>query len=192
MVVDYNDLFELLQAALGAPGLPEKLRTTLQRAKTFVFLGFQFDKWYSQLLLRLLSGEKAIRKYALNTQLADAQTHTFLVKQFEIAFLGDEDFFFQRLYDECAHKGMLRELTEPNSPLARRVIRLVQEGDLNKAIECLKEVQTSAPHLQDNVTSVSARLTRLNQGKMTIDSRDYNTEYNRITDTILQITRELP
>lgn len=194
LVLDYDDLFRLLQATLGSPGLPEKLRTALQRAKTFVFLGFQFDKWYSQLLLRLLSGEKAIRKYALNTEIADADTETFLVQQFEIAFLGDDQAFFQHLYQCCERQGLVRELSEPNSPLARRIIRRVQEGNLGEALSILGSETLGSAAAQKDSVLLSAQYANLLQERARgiLDSRDYAVRYNRLADSILELSRILP
>lgn len=194
LVLDYEDLFRLLQAGLGAPGLPEKLRAALDRAKTFIFLGFDFEKWYSQLLLRLLTGEKAIRKYALNTQIAESQTHTFLVKQFEIAFLGDEMAFFEHLYQECQQRLKLRQLTEPNSPAARQVIQLVQEGEPERALEVLKGLPGLDSSIANDIVMLSARYLNLkqNQEKGLMDSRDYWPEFNRIIDAILELSQHLP
>lgn len=193
LVLDYDDLFQLLRATLGAPGLPEKLRTALQRAKTFVFLGFQFDKWYSQLLLRLLSGEKAIRKYALNTEVADAETETFLVQQFEVAFLGDGQSFFQHLYKSCERQGLMRELSEPHSPLARRIIRQVQEGNLSEALSILNSGAARNETRQDGAL-LSARYANLTKERArgVLDSRDYAVSYTRLADAILELSRTLP
>lgn len=88
LVLDYDDLFSLLSALLGSPGLPAKLDKAVKDAKHFLFIGFDFDKWYSQLLLRLLSGKKAIRKFAIDPYLKEENTTVFLVKQFGIEFIG--------------------------------------------------------------------------------------------------------
>lgn len=56
LVLDYDDLFRLLEGMLGAPKLPEKLLARLKDTTSYLFLGFPFDRWHTQLMLRLCSG----------------------------------------------------------------------------------------------------------------------------------------
>ena len=65
LVLDYDDLFHLLQTAMGTPGLPQKIRRMLGEARSFFFIGFDFDKWHTQLLLRLLSEGNSPMQVAL-------------------------------------------------------------------------------------------------------------------------------
>ena len=58
IVLDYDDLFRFIQTTIGLRGLPDKVRIKLREANSFLFLGFDFEKWYAQLLLQMLTGER--------------------------------------------------------------------------------------------------------------------------------------
>jgi hypothetical protein len=79
LLIDYDDLLRLLEGMLSAPKLPERLRNTLGDTKSFLFLGFQFDRWHTQLLLRLLNMRQAVRRIAPVTGQQDADTQAFLL-----------------------------------------------------------------------------------------------------------------
>ncbi len=54
LILSHNDLYSFLFAILGDHKLPTELRNALGNIDNFIFLGFRFDKWYVQILLRLL------------------------------------------------------------------------------------------------------------------------------------------
>ena len=193
LILDYDDLFRLMKAIFGSPGLPTKLKTGLETAKTFICLGFDFDKWYSQLLLRLLSEKKGrgIKKYAINTDIADADTTTFLVQQFGITFLGEDHAFFQEFYDRCRAEGLLRPLADAASPKAVQVIRQVQNGHIAEALRllnlyCIEE--------KNDVALLTGQFNDLENSreKRTIDMRDYFVRFNQIIDAILSYAQKIP
>lgn len=194
-VLDYEDLFSLLQASIGSPGLPERLRRTLQTAKSFLFLGFRFDRWYAQLLLRLLSGERAIKKFALQTDLADAETQTFLVQQFQVQFLGNDYSFFDELYQNCESGKQIRVPTAPHKQEQQQIIRHLQNAELAEALDvmlhCLDE--KSQPEQHQQAVLLSSRYSNLesNNAKGTVDYREYNIEFNKIVDSLLDLNKSI-
>lgn len=192
LVLDYDDLFSLLSALLGSPGLPTKLKTSLQQAKHFLFIGFDFDKWYSQLLLKVLSGEKAIRKFAIDPSPREENTTTFLVKQFGIEFIEKEDeiAFFQALYESCEAQGLLREVIDAASPFVTQMIKWIKLGKIDKALEFA--IQKSEGDIYSDYIHQSARYQDLmsRKEKGIIDSRDYGVELNKIVDALLQTLKQ--
>jgi hypothetical protein len=195
LVLDYDDLFRLMKAIFGTPGLPEKLLTSLKGAKTFICLGFDFEKWYTQLLLRMLSGEKGkkIKKYAMNREIADESTKTFLVNEFGITFLGDDHAFFHELHTRAQTelKDDFRKLSEAIGAKQQQVIRYISNNQLLQALEILK--QTLSADYQNEVTVFSANYHNIEADKTKgkIDSRDYFVQYNRIADAILELAKSL-
>ena len=186
LVLDYEDLFSLLSSLLGSPGLPLKLKASLQTAKHFLFVGFDFDKWYSQLLLRLLSGEKAIRKFAIDPSVKEENTTTFLVKQFGIEFIEDEAAFLDELFNQCAAQGLMRDIVEIQTPNTVQVVKHIQNGDLLKALTFALE--HAADDDKNYFTQLLAQYHNLEsrQSKGTIDSRDYSVQWNKIIDAVLE------
>jgi len=153
LVLDYEDLFKLLKTALSDTGLPDRVRTMAQRAQTFLFLGFQFEKWYSQLLLQLLTGQrKKSSKIAIDTAFANDDSHNFVVRQFSIKFMGDGAAFFEALYGECKTSDMvtLRPIQIPSeaihSPEWDNSVQLLEnmlaEADFDPVFEQLKALTT--------------------------------------------------
>lgn len=187
LVLDYDDLFRLLSSLLGSPGLPSNLALTLRNAKHFLFIGFDFGKWYSQLLLRLLSGEEAIRKFAINPSKKNDNTTIFLVKQFGIEFIEDEREFLDELTRRAEQDGLFRDIVEAQTPDAVRVKHLLQNGNLFDALNHLK----TNPKIENQVTMLLARYWDLQEREAhkTLDNRDYVVERNRIVDTILEILK---
>jgi Effector-associated domain 11/SIR2-like domain len=186
LVLDYDDLFSLLSSLLGTPGLPLKLKTTLQQAKHFLFIGFDFDKWYSQLLLRVLSGEKAIRKFAIDPNTREENTHTFLVKQFGIEFIEDEKAFFEELYKRCEAEGLLREIIDEQTPIVVQITQHIQKGELDKALAVAIEKGSGEGKNEFIQLSAQYKDLMLRHQKGGMDSRDYTTTFNKITDALLQ------
>jgi hypothetical protein len=54
LVATQNDIIEFLFAILGGFKLPMGILTPLKAAKVFLFMGFDFEKWYLKVLLKLL------------------------------------------------------------------------------------------------------------------------------------------
>ncbi|MCB9266532.1 MAG: SIR2 family protein [Lewinellaceae bacterium] len=144
LLLDYDDLFQFLGSIIPA-GLPQKIRNKLKDARSFIFLGFDFNKWYSQLLIQLLA-EKESSKFALNTDISDPQAKNFLIHQFKIQFLDKELGLFDRLFDRLEKEGMLRKLAEQvngkgeaiSKEAIEEVKKLVVNGELGKAFNRLE------------------------------------------------------
>lgn len=187
LVLDYDDLFQLLTSLLGTPGLPPNLALALQQAKHFLFVGFDFDKWYTQLILRILSGEKAIRKFAIDTSHKNDHTKTFLVKQFGIEFIEDEALFFEELIRRSEMEGLLREISEAKMPDAVKITHCLQIGDVLNALNILKtnrKTEQEATMLLAQYHDLKAR-----EARKILDNRDYSVQYNRIVDAILETVK---
>ncbi len=182
LILDYDDVFNLIAFATNPNGLPSKLRVALKKVKLFIFLGFPFEKWYTKLLLRLLCGTSETAKYALNRQAIQETTQDFLVHQFNVEFIPEYDNMLEVLYDQCKSHGLLRELADPLKEDRVLIIKYVQNGDIERALNELDE--------QDGETiQLKARYSRWleNKEKGTEDSRDLLVEYNKIIDSILSI-----
>lgn len=193
LVLDYDDLFRLMKAIFGTPGLPEKLRMSLENTKTFICLGFDFEKWHTQLLLRILSGKKGkkIKKYVMNRDITDDNAETFLINQFGITFLGDDDTFFNELNSRAKTEGYLRTLSGDISAKHGQVIRLLSQNQLLAAFDILQKKLTGDD--LHALTMLSSRYHNIEEAKKkgTIDMRDYFVQFNQIIDAILELTKPL-
>ena len=191
IILDYEDLFRLVSTSVGSPGLPPKLQAALSKVRMFFFIGFPFEKWYTQLLLRLLCGQEESEKYSSDQQQPDDEIRDFLYNQFQLEFLQKEESFLDALYAKCAEEDLLRPLADSASPAAVNIIRLIQTSkDLYAALEALRKY-TSNTEYTNEATQQTARYNNLmeERRKGTLDSRDYFVEYNKIIDAMLQLIR---
>ncbi|MBK7871947.1 MAG: SIR2 family protein [Saprospiraceae bacterium] len=137
LILDYEDLFQVLRIALGPDGLPNNLRKKLKEARSFLFLGFDFEKWYSQLLLQLLTGDRKGRpKFALNTSMAESDAKNFLLHQFRVEFLGNDEIIFDPLYEFCKTENLLRHLKAPieiDKAAIQELKSLIGNNDIGKS-----------------------------------------------------------
>jgi hypothetical protein len=146
LILDYDDLFKLFKTMLADVNIPEnQVRRPLYDATTFIFLGFHFERWYTQLFLRYLNQhedqfQKNSSNYALNTTFADAAMQQFFVQQFNVKFIGADWSFFEELHqrfkEKCPHK--MRKLVEELSPKATTVVQLIEKADFDTALQMLK------------------------------------------------------
>lgn len=118
LILTHEDLFEYFRAIMGNNVLPLELRTVLESALDYIFLGFQFDKWYIQLILSLLKlhDEKYhfIRYASANA--INNDTESLCINHFKIEFIRtDNDSFLNTLHDKCKEAGILRDFSSVNS-----------------------------------------------------------------------------
>ena len=116
----------------------------LRKARSFLFLGCDFEKWYAQLLLQLLTGDRPGRsKLAIHRPINDEHARSFLITQFGITFLGPEQEFFDQLHQELSTKNQLRAVQFPDqneqSDIAA-IKKLIGEGQLNQAFPLIQNL----------------------------------------------------
>lgn len=195
LVLDYEDLFQLLRAVLP-DGLPNKIRLQLRRANSFLFLGFDFEKWYSQLLLQLLTYERKGRpKFAVRARPKDHHAKDFLINQFQLQFLADDEYFFDTLHEALGKEGLLRSLHFPEAsgpvPLAE-IRQLVAVGKLSEALSLL-DSYSLPPEQRQELASLQARYQNWqkkdNKGLYHIGESE--PIFNRITDDFLNLLNRL-
>ncbi len=189
LVLDYDDVYKVLQSAFGASSLPNKLLRSFREASTYIFLGFQFDKWYSQLLLKFLSDNGRSEKLiSINNGISDSDTHQFIIRQFQIKFMGDQFDFFGELHERCKKLRMLRETAENLAGGAAEVVRKhIARGEMEEAFE--KLVQAAKGKDWENMLILTqGRYATLERDKEKIDSRDYRTQLAQILDTMLELS----
>lgn len=189
LILDYNDVYKMLQSAFGTSSLPNKFLRSFRDARTYIFLGFQFDKWYSQLLLKFLSDDAAKDKMiAVKAGGRDTDTEGFIVRQFQVQFMGDQFDFFGELYRRCQITGILRSLENDGAcPQAVEIKQRVANGELEEALDALHQSLGNREQAIEAI-ALKSRYYKLKDEfeKGILDSRDYRMELNRIIDTLLE------
>ncbi|RMG22577.1 MAG: hypothetical protein D6730_16185 [Bacteroidetes bacterium] len=138
-----SDLFDYIFSLLsGSQRLPRTLLSTLQSARIFVFLGFDFDKWYMKLLLRLLNMHGAAIPLAAEApQQIDEQTKAFFIHNFEMEFIDlNIPTLVDSIHKAFSEKGSVRTPGMAATPNGRAVAASGQGGSLpEQIVELLKQ-----------------------------------------------------
>lgn len=202
LILDYEDLFSLISSSLGAASLPNGLKTTLRDIRTYVFVGFPFEKWYTQVMLRIVCINYTYTNYA-DPHKISPDTNTFLTNEFNFEFWDnkDDDFLSAFLKTAAEYKDttsgnterpFLRELLkDPLAPDEVSIIREIKNGNYDKAIEHLIAFAKGNAAHENEAVQISGRYQYLMQNQTKIDSRDYLTNLNQISDAIITLARQI-
>lgn len=200
LVLDFDDMFDLLKNLLGDFGVPKVVNDQLVNATTYIFIGFEFEKWYTQLLLRYVNKNRdrfsnAKKNYATKTVIGDEDTRTFFQQQFNLTVYGGDWQFLHDLHAEYAAAKKIRPLLDPVSDRAALVRRLVQFNNIEAALELLVTYSADLHAEQrDEVTIYKANyhawLTEYRDRTATQENLDV--KIARIRKGILDITQKLP
>ncbi|MCC7506455.1 MAG: SIR2 family protein [Saprospiraceae bacterium] len=198
LVLTHEDLFDYLRSILGAKPLTDDFYLPVSEALTdaddFIFLGFQFDKWYMQLLLRLLNPELSKgRQYAFNPELAD-ETLVFFADQFKVDFVSGMaplEFLSELHLRWRAHEQRF----ETGAPLRQNLLDWLKQGQLQRILDKLDAhfAAQNDKHFHDQVILLSAGFTGLRQNirNGTVLSEHASVEMNRIRAALLDIIRHM-
>lgn len=92
LIMTYNDLFHYMEAVFEKKRLPDNVKTKLEKASYFIFLGMPLDKWYFHLFMRVLNMHKDLTKtkrfgatYAVNGENA-----SFCLEHYNLAFVQED------------------------------------------------------------------------------------------------------
>lgn len=114
-ILTHKDLFGYLESIFQGKSMSPELRKIIQDTKTFIFLGLSFEKWYMQLLLRVLyhisSHLEKLEQYA--SQPLVGEFSPLYEEEFRIKFTSDDaGLFIEELYTQCEKEGMLKKIPE--------------------------------------------------------------------------------
>ncbi len=147
MVLTHDDLFVYFKSIMAGIPLPNGIRTKIKSASNLIFLGIDFEKWYMQLLLRILNLHEdsfGFVRYAANQSLTD-EVKVFCAKQFTIEFVPNNiNSFLTELETQCQRKEMLKAVgTTPERIVVDKTIfpqlrKLLEMNKIEDFIEGLK------------------------------------------------------
>lgn len=203
LILTHDDMYVFLHSIFGKNELPKDLLETLKSAYSFVFLGFKFDKWYVQLLLRLLHlyDDDKRNKYASYSELSD-DLEKFCRQQFNISFVSNEiKEFVEELYKKCTEYGItMRSLAakELSNEEKARIDQMVQWLEENKIPEVINELKAFAKNKNSNellrkAVVISGRYNSVNE-QMTLDiisNEDAKLELNKIRHALFEVISSL-
>lgn len=201
LIVSYEDLFTFLEKIFNNHKLPKTVREVLLSANCFVFVGFNYGKWYLKLLLRMLNiHDKMRKKYGMDIP-ARETVQTFFINEFDMNFTGiGAGDFVQELFGICQQKGLLVQAPEqyasrgklPNE-LVKKVRKQIRLGYLDAAFDELLDYTEQQPDLaalDDALIQLSSRwaqLKRENTLEGVVRYDDFKIQTNRITKALLEL-----
>ncbi len=197
LIVTNDDLFEFLFSVLGDKELPIKLKSALQRIKVFVFLGFDFEKWYLKLILRLFGlHQDAVPIASKGDSDIGEQTKNFYVNNFEMKFLDTNcKDFVKDLYKNFQKRGLLREIKPVEErPITTEIKDHLGKNEIVDALEKLLDyVEVESQEHENSVILQSNKYYDLMKKKKdgTISETDANMQLTKITLALLNIADEL-
>ncbi len=199
LLLTHEDLYDFLFAILGDHKLPDDLQAALGKASNYLFIGFEFDKWYMQLLMRLLNlhdERYSFDRYASKGKL-DGESILFYREQFRINFIEDElAHFVEELFKNCEAGGVIRDTNEDSShSLDERLKNLLEEEKIDQVMELMEQFFQSKgeEELGDDVQLLSSRYKRLQRkiGREVINEEDANVESNKILAALLELIKNV-
>ncbi len=170
LITSHFDLFDTVQSILVHKNLPPEIVNMLGSAQTrnVVFLGFQFDKWYYQLVLYLLQLKSNLKgRLAASVAPPDKLDQLVLSAQYKINFIsGDLENFIDTLWSKFSAAELRKP--QPKKVDAKtykrgNIFKMLQNGFDSVAFEsfCLSnfpEVQLDFAHGQTHGQRVNLLL----------------------------------
>ena len=90
LIFTYDSLFEFLYSIFPVEKLPLFLLTAIQKATSFLFLGFGYDKWYLKIIFftleKMLGGNETEKKAIFNYRDTQNKTVEFYESSFSYSF----------------------------------------------------------------------------------------------------------
>ena len=202
LVFSYEDLIQYLFSIIRDFKLPQNLRSNLERSHYFIFLGFDFEKWYLKLLLKLfLLDENRLPIAAESGTGTQGKLRTFYMGHYGLEFVEENVAdYIKRLHDECDGQGVLRTIKEKTQPSIQEEIKdLINKDELEealdrvyKALEQMSEevLKGKDENKQDVLNELDIQISRLSRSekelrKGLISEEAARIEKNKITDALL-------
>jgi len=194
-----DDFFQFLAAILGEIKIPLELQNTLKNSHRYIFLGFKFDKWYVQLIFRLLNIYKAKEKVneAYNSNISEA-IKTFYNEEFRIDFIDTDSYdFIDKLFNYCKQQKFLNSGSNTENKVSsnNEKIRIaVEKSEFETAINLLKAFfEKNNPEIIDDISILQLRYNQITKKLITrrVDNKEAEIEINNIADSILHLNKEV-
>ena len=199
MVLTHDDLFDYFESIFQENSIPEKLKLNIRSADNFIFLGLDFEKWYMQLLLRILylhNEQYEFMRYAANQEVTE-DLQTFCYQQFKIEFIPSEiNGFVNELYKKCEADGLIRTGEQQEESTIERFTNWLSADKLEDVFNgfrsFLEDLGEQAIDLLDDLKLLNSKHRRL-QRKILQDiirEEDATIESNKIRVSLMDLLKE--
>ena len=198
ILLSHDDLYDFIFAILGDRQLPGEIKKKLQDAANIIFLGFNFEKWYMQLLLRLLNlhDEKFMFDRYAATEEKNEEIQIFLYEQYRINFVKEDPYtFLDTLFQKCEEAGLLRTQERISQNIHEFVYELIEQDKLEQSLDLLSDYlkEHQEEDLLDDTVLLTSRYNRLQRkiNEDIISSEQAEIELSKIRTAILELNKEV-
>lgn len=199
LVLTHDDLYDYLESIFRARSMPEKLRYhIISEAQNLLFVGIPFDRWYMQIILRMLNLHKdeEFMRFATEQELSE-EVRTLCRDEFKINFVPNNcKAFIEEIYSRCEQEGILRTAGESTRVEVDRIKSLIAEDDLEGVLNGFKSLLSSAGYngaaLEDDLTLLTNRRRRLQRktARGILSKEESDLEANKIREALLELLHE--
>lgn len=205
LVLTHNDLYDYFESIFQSQSMHNNLKCNIRDANNLVFLGVRFDRWYMQILLRILylHTNKKILKYAANLNIED-NIRTLCYDHFRISIIPAKiDEFIDKLYEECDKQGVLKKLGDEQKTygLAQRknnIKQLLAADNIEESIDEIYDLvkvhsEPDKEELENLLLIIQGRRTRLQKKIMEggTDNATITRDENRIRTDLLNLVNQI-
>ena len=207
LIFTHDDLIQYMLSIIREFKLPQNLRGTMENSLYFIFLGFDFEKWYLRLILKMFLDENKLSiasEAGVGTQ---DKLRTFYAGNYGLEFVEHHlEEYIKDVYDECDRQGLLRPIKEKRQTSVQDEIReFIKKDEIGEALDRLytfldrqdeqvvKDLGEDKRELLDELDSHTAKLSRIEKTlrKREISEEDARVEKNKIIDAVQTIAQTL-
>jgi len=187
-IVTHHDLFEFLKAIYSSDNNLKNLRSTIGKENIWnvIFLGFEFDKWYYQLILSLLNLDyQQCVRYASSQENLTVEIKTLVESHFRVNFINkDSKYFVDKIYEMFSKSELRKAAAKPEQQrkyIKKNIVKLLTKGLSAMAFEnfCLCNFE----EVYDQFTSGQSNSERI------ILMIDYAEKYEQF-EQLLELVKE--
>ena len=190
LLLTYTDLFDYASVMLNENTIPTKLKDLVKSADEIIFLGFKFEKWYVQLLLRLFKLNDLNAGFERLSIMSgdEADVLNICETDFSMNFIDDNiDTFINALYDKCVKNDLTLRKPAPVivSTPQDEFTTLLENNLFDEALKKLKDLEVK-DNLRDTVTQLTGQWNSIkdNHKDGVISTQDYMLNMNQMRKRI--------
>lgn len=153
IVLSYDDMFDFLKNVLSSDYFGGDFNAKLREAETLIFLGFDFEKWYTQILLRVfeLNGTEFYPTRISSKNNTSPRNKQLTETQFDIKFIDQNiEEFIDTFLEKCKKNDEVQ-------------LRTSKANEAENAINALRK---------EEIENLKAQIKELNE-----IIKEYNTDY---------------
>ncbi|MFK7948613.1 MAG: SIR2 family protein [Saprospiraceae bacterium] len=202
LILTHDDLFSYLESFFAANKMHNNLKSYIQNAQTFIFLGLPIDKWYTQLLLRILKLNKPnVQKEQLkrlssfnengDTLIFTDQFYFNMTKKTHVEFINE-------LYEECKEDEILKTLqTNANKPTFDKslILEYLIDGEFEEVFEALEKLfDYYSPQMDDLKTTlllINVELKKLRQSNLQGIEIHYDKKLAQLVKRLIELINKI-